>query len=58
MKRKICKALICAALATSLWAGASTKVYAWDGKIDGTGTHAMIVTQGVSILGDFKREHA
>ncbi|WP_415344941.1 alpha-toxin [Clostridium perfringens] len=50
MKRKICKVLICAALATSLWAGASTKVYAWDGKIDGTGTHAMIVTQGVSIL--------
>ncbi|MGG5460051.1 phospholipase C [Clostridium sp. B9] len=50
MKKNICKALICAALTTCLWAGTSTKVYAWDGKPDGTGTHAMIVTQGVTIL--------
>lgn len=50
MKRKIYKVLICATIATSLWAVRTTKVYAWDGKADGTGTHAMIATQGVTIL--------
>lgn len=50
MKKKICKALICAAITTCTFAGMSTKVYAWDGKPDGTGTHAMIVTQGITIL--------
>lgn len=50
MKRKICKALICATLVTSFAGLYSSKVYAWDGKIDGTGTHAMIAKQGISIL--------
>lgn len=50
MKRKFCKTLICSILVSSLWVGETQTIYAWDGKIDGTGTHPMIVTQAVSIL--------
>ncbi|KEI13056.1 phospholipase C [Clostridium novyi] len=47
-KKKILKFICSAVLSFTLFSG--YKSYAWDGKVDGTGTHALIVTQAVEIL--------
>lgn len=49
MKKKFLKVLIGVAIISGISLSSST-AYAWDGKEDGTGTHAMIVNQGMDIL--------
>ena len=50
MNRKIFKGITLFLSVSFIWGLGTTKAYAWDGKVDGTGTHAMIVTQGIKIL--------
>ena len=50
MNKKLFKGLAFILLTSSVWIGSTIKAYAWDGKIDGTGTHSMIVTQAIKVL--------
>ncbi|AEB77536.1 phospholipase C [Clostridium botulinum] len=47
-KRKITTLICSLALAFTLFS--TNKAYGWDGKADGTGTHALIVTQAVEMI--------
>lgn len=47
MNKKIKRFLGTALLTGLICIGYSTKTYAWDGKVDGTGTHSVIATQAL-----------
>ncbi|MGU8487941.1 hypothetical protein ACV3OC_14090 [Clostridium perfringens] len=50
MKKNFYKIFILILIAGSILLSSKINVYAWDGKVDGTGTHAMIVEQALKII--------